>query len=469
MFNLFSETGTLPTVWKQAIVVPIFKKGKSSLVENYRPISLTCVACKIFETTLRMHMMEFFKENNVLSLAQHEFLEGHSTCTNLIESINDWTINISNGHYTRVAYIDFAKAFDTVCYAKLIYKLRMVGIEGSLLATIESFLSNRSQRVMINRVVSDSVTMTSGVPQGSVLGPLLFLVYINDLAKIFPENVTSKFFADDAKIYTEVCSGDDIDNLQFSLDEVSDWARKWQLSLSIKKCFTIDILQRRNADTFYNNTIDDEEIDSIAVVKDLGVNIDNMLKFHDHISHVVAEAKRRSFLIYRCFMVKNQKSLMLGYKSYILPILNYCTSVWSPSSIQDIERLESVQRSFTKKIPGLFDMPYAMRLKHLGLPSLELRRLRNDLVLCYKILHNLVIGPPANFGLVLSNRTSRGNSLKLVKQQARHASRKLFFSTRICNPWNALSNAIVTAPSVQSFKNDIKKVDLNKFLLRYDV
>jgi len=123
MFNYLVQNGSIPSLWKHANVIPIFKKGKSSAVENYRPISLTCVACKIFESTVRKAMTEHFKSNESLYMAQHGFLEGHSTCTNLIESINDWTININNKNYTRVAYIDFDKAFDTVCHHKLLNKL----------------------------------------------------------------------------------------------------------------------------------------------------------------------------------------------------------------------------------------------------------------------------------------------------------------------------------------------------------
>jgi len=289
--------------------------------------------------------------------------------------MNDWTINVNNKHYTRVAYIDFSHAFDSVCHSKLLYKLKALGINGLLLGTIKSFLHNRSQRVMINGTLSNSVALGSGVPQGSVLGPLLFLVYINDLSNIFPDSIVSKYFADDAKIYTEVTSGDDVDSLQFSLDDLSEWAAKWQLSLSTKKCLILDVSRPRNNDVFYNNTLHDSELPLLPSTKDLGVIVDANLNFHEHVAHVVAEARKRCFLIFRCFYSYNAKSLMLGYKSYILPIVSYCTPVWSPCTIQDIDLIESVQRSFTKKIPELSTLSYNERLTRLNLPSLELRRL----------------------------------------------------------------------------------------------
>ena len=465
MFNLFMCNGCVPSVWKQAYVTPIFKKGLSSSSENYRPISLTCIASKVFETTIRKDMLTFFEVNNVINKDQHGFLSKHSTCTNLIETINDWSLNVINGHSTRVAYIDFAKAFDTVCHSKLIFKLQQLGISGRLLGSIESFLSGRSQKVVINGSQSKSVMLTSGVPQGSVLGPLLFIVYINDLSDIFPNNIISKYFADDAKIYTEVKSLDDIDNLQFSLDDLADWANKWQLNISIKKCFVVDVLQRQSSDRFYNNTLVDTELDCVTSCKDLGVTVDDKLKFHEHVSSIVSEAKRKSFLIYRCFNCKTIKSLLLGYKSYVLPSLNYCSPAWSPCTVHDIILLESVQRNFTRKLPGLKYLSYSDRLKYLNLPSLELRRLCNDLVFCYKILHNQVQGPPDRYGLTLSDRTSRGHNLKLAKQNASLDVRKNFFAARIFNIWNGLPTIVVNASSVHSFKSLLHKVDLSKFLL----
>jgi hypothetical protein len=235
LYNCIFNSEKLPVIWKDAFVTPVFKKGKSSVVDNYRPISLTCVCCKVFESIIKSKLLTFLKCNNILSSAQHGFIAGKSTCTNMLESLNDWSINVRNGYYTRVALIDFAKAFDSVCHTKLLYKLSVLGINGPLLNVIKSFLSERSQRVKIQGAVSLPVKLISGVPQGSVLGPVLFVIYINDLQDIFPKTIASKYFADDAKLYTEIRCGDDIDNLQFSLDKLSAWAETWQLSISIKK------------------------------------------------------------------------------------------------------------------------------------------------------------------------------------------------------------------------------------------
>ena len=164
-------------------------------------------------------------------------------------------------------------------------------------------------------------------------------------------------------------------------------------------------------------------------------------------------------------MSKNVKNLLLAFKSYILPILNYCSPVWSPSTVQDINLIESVHRKFTKKIPGLSNLSYLERLSYLKLPSLELRRLWSDLIFCYKILNNLVIGPPEKFGLSVSKRISRGHKLKLFKEHVNMDVRKHFFSNRVCNSWNALPEQVVLSTSILSFKKQLRKCNLDNFLI----
>ena len=156
------------------------------------------------------------------------------TCTNLLESLNDWTINLTNATDTRVAFIDFANEFDSVSHTKLIYKLFCLGVTEFLLNIIKSFLSGRSQKVFIQNSLSETVNICSAVPQGSVLGPVLFVIYISDLTDVLFDKVISKYFAYDVKLYTEIKCADDIDNLQFNIDRVTEWTKSWQLSIAIK-------------------------------------------------------------------------------------------------------------------------------------------------------------------------------------------------------------------------------------------
>jgi hypothetical protein len=463
-YEYIFSLGALPSVWNTALVTPVFKKGCSSVVANYRPISLTCVACKIFESTIKAQFQDYLLKHSLLNTYQHGFVAGHSTCTNLLESLNDWTINLRNKSSTRVAFIDFSHAFDSVCHTKLLLKLSSYGIHGNLHKVIESFLSNRSQRVVIDDVQSRVCPVKSGVPQGSVLGPLLFIVFINDLPDIFSDTVISKCFADDIKLYTDVSSGDDIDELQFNIDSLVEWANAWQLGISFLKCSTFDIALGKRVGEFCENSIEGNELAHVTDVKDLGITLDNCLSFTAHINQIVAKAKQRTFLIFRAFRTKNPTALIQAYKSYILPMLDYCSSVWSPSLLYNIVALESVQRLFTRRIPGMKYISYPKRLVSLKLPSLELRRLRSDLVLCYKILHGFVAGPPECFGLIVRTGVVRGNGMRLFKEHVRIDSRKHFFSSRICSPWNSLPEEVVLSNSVFAFKKSLLNCNLSKFL-----
>ena len=204
LFNESFCAGIIPSVWKQALIIPSFKKGLASDPNNYRPISLTCICCKVMESVVKEQTLTFLLKNNKITKQQHGFLARHSTCTELLESTNEWLLKLNSRSSVDVIYIDFRRAFDSVVHSKLLYKLHNIGIEGKLLCWIAEFLSGRSQSVIIGESVSNSVPVISGVPQGSVLGPLLFLVFINDLCDVFGPDIKIKLFADDAKIYMSI-------------------------------------------------------------------------------------------------------------------------------------------------------------------------------------------------------------------------------------------------------------------------
>ena len=227
----------------------------------------------------------------------------------------------------------------------------------------------------------------------------------------------------------------------------------------------MDITTNNNLRSNFCNSVDSVELNTVEQIRDLGVIVDSKLKFTTHIAKITQTAKQRSALLFRAFLTRDAKSLITAYKSYILPLVEYCSPVWSPHSVHDILLLESVQRSYTKRILGLQFMTYSDRLKNLNMVSLELRRLHFDLIFCYKLFNGHIAGSPANYGLTLSNRKSRGNSYKLTINVSRIDARKHFFACRICEPWNSLPDDVVLASSVKSFKRQLFCIDFSKFLI----
>jgi hypothetical protein len=294
------------------------------------------------------------------------------------------------------------------------------------------------------------------------LGPLLFNLFINDIVDIFDSKTVSKLFADDIKIYTEINFPSDNLNFQKNLDLISSWASTWQLHISHSKCFILELGQT-HAPTNY--VIDNSEISFSDSIKDLGVIVDPKLKFTNHISELVRRANQRASLIHRCFLSRNTANLIKAFKVYVRPILEYASSVWSPSHIGLINGIENVQRRFTKRLPGLSDLSYTERLTTLQLHSLEHRRLNADLATCFSIVNGLNSLIYNEFFSSPTYHTTRGHSHKISIPLARTDTRKLFFACRVVNPWNSLDEDTVAAPNIKSFKTRLLKADLSKFLI----
>ena len=420
----------------------------------------TC--CKILECVVASEIICFLNSHNLITKQQHGFLQKHSTVTNLLESVNDWTFSLSNRKSVVIAYIDFKRAFDAVSHSKLIHKLAAYGIHGNLLFWIASFLSNRKQYVRVGSSLSSLSLVTSGVPQGSVIGHLLFNLFINDITDNLDSSTTSKIFADDIKLYTEFSTTISPQHLQTHLDLINQWSITWQLPISHSKC-NILVLGRHALNQPFS--ISDVIVPTVDFNLDLGVTVDSDLKFTTHITNIVKKAKQRSALIHRCFLSRNIPSLIRAFQTYVRPIVEYATHIWSPHFLNSINLIESVQRSFTKRLPGLGDFSCHERLSILELKSLEHRRFIFDLILCYNIVHGHNSLSFNDFFSFFNNPSSRGHSLKLAFPTVKSDTRKYFFSTRVVKIWNALPTNIVHAPSTHSFKSLLSYHDLTNFLV----
>ena len=448
---------------------PHFKKGSSAIPKNYRPISLTCVGCKIFESGIKEVLMPYLEDNKFITANQHGFRARHSTCLNLLEALNDWTENLNAKTDTSVAHIDFARAFDSISIPKLIHKLKWAGIGGPLLACIGELLIGRTQRVKVGNSFSELKSVSSGVPQGSVIGPMLFIFYINDISDEISPSSIHKLYADDLKAYNSGLNDKEGKQLGNTLKNITQWKNTWQLPISTEKSKWLLISNKPNptGQDLPGNVFQLAGIDlpNTTEVLDLGVTFNSKLNFSDHISSIICKAKQKLFLVKKMFVSKNPNILIMAFKTYVIPLLEHCSQIWNPHIVADVRRLESVQRLFTKRLSGFQGLGYLARLQKAGLYTLELRRLWADLCFCYKILRGHVDTTTDQFFILDKTGLTRGHNWKLKSKTARLDSRLHFFSYRVVKVWNSLSPDTVNAPSVCSFKTLLERENLESFLI----
>ena len=450
VFNLSLKEGVVPFEWKEANIIPLFKKGSRNKSENYRPVSLTSVICKLLERLIKDHMVDFLVKHKLLNSSQHGFLKARSCLTNMLCFLEEITKWIDVGSPVDIIYLDFQKAFDKVPHQRLLLKLKAHGIGDSITDWIEQWLTDRRQRVVVDGEVSNWKSVLSGVPQGSVLGPILFLIYINDLDESITSNVLK--FADDTKLFRKVNTDGDKQHLQNDLDRLVKWSEKWQMLFNFGKC---KCLHTGHGNLNVNYKMGATVLGTTVKEKDLGVTISADMKVSEQCGIAASKGNQILGLIRRNITYKGKKLIIPLYKAIVRPHLEYCIQAWRPYRKKDIDTLERIQRRATKMIPELRDLSYEERLKECGLTTLETRRLRGDQIEVFKILNGYEnIDRNMFFSLKKDSRT-RGHEVKLVKDQCRLDIRKHSFSQRTINEWNKLSTHCVTASSVNMFKNKV--------------
>ena len=300
------ETGMLPSSWKLSIITPIFKKGDKSSANNYRPISLTSIiVCKLMESVIKDVMLSYLDKNNLLYSKQYGFMPKKSTNAQLLRYFNDISSAVLDGCQVDSVYLDYSKAFDSIVHTKLLFKLEKYGIGEKLLMWLSAFLLDRQQTVKVSNGYSDWSPVLSGVPQGSVLGPILFIIYKNDLSTSCPELRTLYLFADDAKCFASIRSSADSILFQKSLDSISNWSNLWQLNLAADKCQIITFSYHKDPLTF-NYFVNNIPLIRVDEILDLGVRFSHDLSFSPHIKDVCNRARRKASIILNCFKSKNK-------------------------------------------------------------------------------------------------------------------------------------------------------------------
>ena len=396
LFNLSLDSGVFPAIWKKSYIIPLHKSGIKSHVENYRGIAkLSCIP-KVFE-----HIVTDFITPLVSPIVcpeQHGFMKAKSTVTNMLEFTSYVHNGFAEGKQTDVIYTDFTKAFDRLCIKRLLHKLDAVGFSPKLLKWIESYLSNRSQMVLYNHSISRVINVSSGVPQGSHLGPLLFNLYVNDLPMCV-QNCKVFMFADDVKICYSYVAGTETSLIQPDLERFAMWCESNYLCLNTRKCKHMSFSWRQLSMQRYQ--LNGTELESMTEFRDLGVTVDNKLRFNVHISGIVNKAK--SLL---GFMKRWSKEFVDPYITKLLfttivrPCLEYASPVWDPHYDVYANMLESVQKQFLlfalshlgwdpdQNLPS-----YEARLKLIRLPTLRSRRTTANVLFLHKLLTGDIDSP----------------------------------------------------------------------------
>ena len=478
IFQRSIDTGKLPADWLNANVSPVFKKGDVHLPENYRPVSLTCVSCKLLEHIICKHILDHLEKNKILTPLNHGFRSGYSCETQLVTTVHDLLQQHDIGAQIDMAILDFSKAFDTVPHDKLLHKMKSYGVDGTINDWLRDFLTNRSMQVVVDGEESDSVTVDSGVPQGTVLGPLLFLCHINDL----PDSVKSsvRLFADDCLLYRRISTIQDQIKLQDDLQSLEQWAETWDMRFNAKKCFIMSINQKKSH--FYQ--ISNHILQQVDTNPYLGVTFSDDLKWSSHITKITKKANSTLGFIKRNLKHCPESSRKTAYLALVRSTLEYSSVVWDPILVKDINKLEKVQRQAARFITGNYSSRdqgcVTKMLQDLDLSSLQDRRKNNRLAFFYKMVEGLVPAMPCHDFLTPVRKSKRNikprtfsdyestniidsqciNNCKCFKpEQCNTDIYKHSFIPRTIIDWNHLEDSVVSAQTLAGFKTALTHRD----------
>ena len=400
IFRVSYNIGQIPAEWKLGNVVPIHKKGPKADVENYRPISLTSLVMKVFERIVKDELMT--RTRHKLNENQHGFMPHKSCTTQMLTFVDSLSLSINENVRTDVIYFDFAKAFDSVNHDIILSKLKhQFDIDGTFLKFLRNYLIDRKQRVVIGGTRSDEINVKSGVPQGSILGPLLFVLFINDMQDCVSEDTHIALYADDTKIWRKIDNWSDHEFLQKDIDALHNWAVTNKMKFHPQKCKVLSVAHMGGLDSVlsifpfqhFSYTLNGIELEFVESEKDLGVIVTSKLNWEENILSLCLKASSRLGLMNRSLhFVKDQKQKRSFYLALVRSIFEHCSVIWRPTTLQMIQKVESIQRRSVKWILNeqdyhYNDYEYLKRLKDLDLMPMNFKFIYTDLVMFHNIFH----------------------------------------------------------------------------------
>ena len=456
VFSLSLEVSKVPSSWKVACVTPIFKNGSRQQVNNYRPISVTSCCSRVLERIINNKIVDFLTRQSLLLDTQHGFRFGFSTDTVLLYFYDYVTEYLDKNLIVDSIFFDFKKAFDSVPHSILLSRLLKHGIHGKVFAWIKDFISSRFQVVRIAYSTSRPLPVQSGVIQGSVLGPTLFNIFLNEIDHVIMHCKVLKY-ADDIRIYLSSSKSiSDLSDLQFKIqsdiNNIVSWSNASGMSFNINKCFSASFGSSPSKRNYF---ISDSVIPYKEDFTDLGLRVHSPLSFTNHSDAIVSKAFSALGLIAKIFKFTNKKTLVLLYKSFVRSNLEYASLIWNPYLQMSINNLERVQKRMCRLIPEVRHLPYYSQLKSLGLMSLRARRLRYQLITIFKIRKGIINCNFNDFFNIRSSNKTRGHNCHIVAKHSRCNYRLHFFTVSSIALWNKFTQDEIDAASLTIFKSKI--------------
>ena len=466
IFNMCLTQGTMPDDLKSARVVPIYKNGDKDELTNYRPISILPICSKIIEKIVHRQLYEYVTENKILYNGQSGFRQQHSTNTALIKTIDKWNVDIDEGNYIGAVFVDLSKAFDMVNHKILIDKLSAIGVKGIERNWFVSYLANCTQYVSINGSISTPCNITSGVPQGSILGPLMFLLFINDMPNCIKHS-TVDMYADDTLIYV---SHNNVDLIEKYLNEDLECLTKWlennrmKANVNKTKVMLLGTPNRTSQVNHIKVVMNGIDVENVDCFKYLGVTIDANLKWNDHVKNICRKMCNSLGVMRRIKQYVPKKSLITIYNTMILPHIDYAIIIWSNCSDAALSKVQKLQNAAMRIILGVpFRTHTNDMLKELSFMDVRSRISYATGCMMFKVLHDMTPYYLSNFRAItdvhsINTRQSKAGNLYLPKCNINYGKKAFNYKGGVL--WNVMSRDIRNAESVMSFKimfkNDLK-------------